>query len=159
MTSCSNLHFLDKNWTPSSPEIGKVSETEDYKVTTGTNEQACCQKLYNYILQNISIPTIPLITYLFKTTLHILKQCLLVTYLQWNKAHTYTPYISHTKLQHTHLDKTNGTLEIKYKQTDKQRHKWETILKWYIQNIHKYTKTSTNLLITYLHCLTYNYRI
>jgi len=82
----------------------KVSETEDYKVTTGTNEQACGQKLYTYMLQNISTPEIQLITYLYKTTLHILKYYLLVTYLQWNKAHTYTPYISHTQLQHTHLD-------------------------------------------------------
>jgi len=69
-----------------------------------TNEQACGQKLYTYMLQNISTPEIQLITYLYKTTLHILKYYLLVTYLQWNKAHTYTPYISHTQLQHTHLD-------------------------------------------------------
>jgi len=39
-----------------------VSETEDYKLTTGATEQACDQKLNTYILQNISTTKITLIT-------------------------------------------------------------------------------------------------
>jgi len=67
--------FLDEDWTVFSPRAStsKLIETEDNKLTTGTTEQACGQKLYRYMLQNISTPEIQLITYSYKTTLHILK--------------------------------------------------------------------------------------
>jgi len=66
---------LSQNWKNSMnikwTLFSQVSETEDFNVKTGTTEQACGQKFYTYILQNISTPTITLITN--KTTIHILK--------------------------------------------------------------------------------------